>query len=42
MRMRQVIEKTGLSEKAIRFYIREGLLTPETVSGDHYNHYSFS
>ena len=42
MRIKQVSQKTGLTEKTIRFYIKEQLITPEVSLGDHYHSYQFS
>lgn len=33
MRIKQVSQKTGLTEKTIRFYIKEQLITPEVSLG---------
>ena len=42
MRIKQVTQETGLTEKTIRFYIKEQLITPEVSLGDHYHSYQFS
>lgn len=42
MRMKEVCERTGLTEKAVRLYIREGLVTPEVRAGVHSQAYHFS
>ena len=41
-KIKEVCEKTGLSEKAVRLYMKEGLVTPETEEGIYRNAYSFS
>ena len=42
MKIKTVCEKTGLTEKAIRFYIKEGLIYPSIVEGFRRNSYEFS
>ncbi len=41
-RMKKVIEKTGLTEKAIRFYIAKGILSPREVEQNGRVSYFFS
>lgn len=42
MRMKEICEKSGLTEKAVRLYIKEGLIAPEIRSGIHNQSYHFS
>lgn len=42
MRIKEVSEKTGLTEKAIRLYIENGLIHPHVENGVHRNSYTFS
>ena len=42
MRMKEICEKSGLTEKAVRLYIKEGLVLPEVRSGIHNQSYHFS
>lgn len=42
MRIKEVSEKTGLTEKAIRLYIENGLIHPYVESGVYRNSYMFS
>lgn len=42
MRIKEVSEKTGLTEKAIRLYIENGLIHPYVESGMYRNSYMFS
>lgn len=42
MRMKEVCERTGLTEKAVRLYIAEKLLTPEVRTSVHSQAYHFS
>lgn len=42
MRMKEVCEKSGLTEKAVRLYIKEELIAPEVRSGLHNQSYHFS
>lgn len=41
-KMKDVCRMTGLTEKAVRFYIAEGLITPQTEAGLHYRSFRFS
>lgn len=41
-KMKQVCQMTGLSEKAIRIYMDQKLITPQTEEGIHRNAYFFS
>ena len=42
MRMKQVCEQTGLTERAVRLYVQEGLVTPQVRSGPHSQSYHFT
>ena len=42
VKIKSACEQTGLSEKAIRLYIREGLVTPSVEEGISYKSYSFT
>lgn len=42
MKMKQVCEITGLTEKAVRFYIQQDLIKPEIEEGVHRKSYSFT
>lgn len=42
MKMKQVLEATGLTEKAVRLYIEHGLVCPETEQGLHNRSFEFS
>lgn len=42
MKIKEVSLKTGLTEKAIRFYIENGLIHPHVEAGIHRNAYTFS
>lgn len=42
IRIKTVCQQTGLSEKAIRLYIKEGLINPQTEEGIYRNSYYFS
>ena len=42
MRIKEVSEKTGLTEKAIRLYIENGLIHPHVENGVYRNSYTFS
>lgn len=41
-KMKDVCEKTGLTEKAVRLYMKEGLIHPKTEEGVYRNAYYFS
>lgn len=41
-KMKQVCQMTGLSEKAIRIYMDQKLITPQIEEGIHRNAYFFS
>lgn len=41
-KMKQVCERTGLTEKAVRLYVSEGLVQPEVTRTLHTNTYAFS
>lgn len=40
-KMKEVCQKTGLTEKAVRFYVDQKLVFPKTESGLHYKSYRF-
>ena len=42
MRMKQVCEQTGLTERAVRLYVQERLVTPQVRSGPHSQSYHFT
>lgn len=42
MKMKQVCQQTGLTERTIRFYVEKGLCSPETHWTDHRKYYDFS
>lgn len=42
MKIHEVSLKTGLTEKAIRLYIQNGLIHPHVEEGLHRNSYTFS
>ena len=31
MKMKEILEKTGLTERAVRLYVQRGLVTPKAV-----------
>ena len=41
-KIREVCHHTGLTEKTIRFYIEQKLITPKTEAGLHYKSYRFT
>lgn len=41
-KMREVCQRTGLTEKTIRFYIQENMISPQVELGLHYHAYRFS
>ena len=42
MKMKEVCAATGLSERAVRLYVKEQLIEPQIVEGIHRNEYFFS
>ena len=42
MRMKEICARTGLTERAVRLYVQEGLVSPEVRSGMHNASYHFS
>jgi len=42
MKIHEVSLRTGLTEKAIRLYIQNGLIHPHVEEGIHRNSYTFS
>lgn len=41
MKMKEVCRRTGLTEKAVRLYIKQGLVEPQVEEGVHTNSYTF-
>ena len=41
-KMKEVCARTGLTEKAIRYYVNQRLITPQTETGLHYQSYRFT
>lgn len=41
MKMKEVCRRTGLTEKAVRLYIKQGLVEPQVEEGLHANAYTF-
>ncbi len=41
-KMKDVCERTGLTEKTVRLYVKKGLITPQTEEGIHRTSYHFS
>lgn len=41
-KMKEVCDRTGLTEKTVRLYVKKGLLTPQTEEGIYRNSYHFS
>lgn len=42
MKIKQVCEQTGLTEKAVRLYVQQGLIHPITTTGTQKNSYEFT
>lgn len=40
MTIQEVIEKTGLTKKAVNYYEQKGLIKPEYNSSNHYRNFS--
>lgn len=41
MKIKEVCQRTGLTEKAVRLYIKQGLVEPQVEAGIHANAYTF-